>query len=323
MRNALFVAFLVLTSATAEASSRPVVAVFTLEGKGTGFKAQELDSVSEYVSTQLAASGRFTVVPRSEVKKSLRGQKKESYKGCYDESCQIEIGRELAAEKVVVGSIRKFGKVCMVNLRLFDLAKSASERAGSARGECGDAKVLVSVDRALTTLTGVAFAAVGSSIQPTTYPPVPVPQPYVPPPPAPMPQKSPPVSPPDVAPADTSGLTILQAARTLGSTRKRRSYIRSMAGLERSLCRNRADSDKQRAVCASAPRARACVRANRRLTRLKARADKYVAKRTTVLTRATQNEGQAFGQALDGLSRRVGACWCDPARVSRKECKVR
>ena len=217
MRNALFVAFLVLTSATAEASSRPVVAVFTLEGKGTGFKAQELDSVSEYVSTQLAASGRFTVVPRSEVKKSLRGQKKESYKGCYDESCQIEIGRELAAEKVVVGSIRKFGKVCMVNLRLFDLAKSASERAGSARGECGDAKVLVSVDRALTTLTGVAFAtaAVGSSIQPTTYPPVPVPQPYVPPPPAPVPRKSPPVSPPDVAPADTSGLTILQAARTL------------------------------------------------------------------------------------------------------------
>ena len=320
MRNVLLVVGLALTAAPAEASSRPVVAVFTLEGKGAGFKARELDSVSEYVSTQLAASGRFTVVPRSEVKKSLRGQKKESYKGCYDESCQIEIGRELAAEKVVVGSIRKFGSVCMVNLRLFDLQKSASERAGSARGECSDAKVLVSVDRALTSLTGVALATTGAVVSPIVQSTT-----YVPPPPyTPAPQSAPPTAAPaTAAPPDTSNMPLLRAARTLGATRKRRSYIRSMASLERSLCRVKTDSAKQQAVCARAPNTRACVRANRRLIRLKARADKYLAKRTSVLTQATQREGQGFGQALDGLSRRVGACWCDPARATKQACTVR
>ncbi|MEM7676470.1 MAG: hypothetical protein AAF449_10750, partial [Myxococcota bacterium] len=80
--------------------TQPVIAVFTLKGEGTAFKPVELDSVSEYLSTQLAASGRFQVVPRDEVKKALVGQKKASYESCYDESCQIEVGKELAAEKV-------------------------------------------------------------------------------------------------------------------------------------------------------------------------------------------------------------------------------
>ncbi|MEL7369395.1 MAG: DUF2380 domain-containing protein [Myxococcota bacterium] len=134
--------------------SRPVIAVFTLKSEGTSFKPSEIESVSEYVSTQLAASGRFQVVPRDEVKKAIVGQKKASYEACYDESCQIEVGKELAAEKVVVGSISKFGAVCLVNLRIFDLAKSAAAMAGTARGACAAEAVLASVDEAVERLIG-------------------------------------------------------------------------------------------------------------------------------------------------------------------------
>ncbi|MEQ9504450.1 MAG: DsbA family protein [Deltaproteobacteria bacterium] len=144
---------LLMPAVTNAAPSRPVVAVFDIEAKGVRFSADELGSLSDYVSAQLSASGAFEVVPRTELKRALSAQKKESYRACYDEYCQIEIGKEVAAEKSVAGSVSKFGKSCIVTLRLFDLVKATAEAAGTRRGGCSPDAVLTSLEAAVADLS--------------------------------------------------------------------------------------------------------------------------------------------------------------------------
>ena len=328
--RSVFVAMGLITVAVPAEASQPVVAVFNLEGAGSGFKKAELDSVSEYVSTQLAASGRYQVVPRSEVKKALLGQKKASYEACYDESCQIEVGKELAAEKVVVGSIRKFGKVCIVNLRLFDLQKSASAQAGTARGGCADDKVLLSVDGAVAALTGAAMPkAQLTAVTPTPAPavvPAPAPKVVAPPPVAYTPPAAVPAPAPGVSQAPVkTGDGLQQAGRALANTRRRRSYLRNMAKIERSLCSTQKDKNKVSNVaqmtCSRAPGSRACRRATNRVAKYDKRLQTYNTRRAEMLTKAGTAEGQDFTQALNNLSQRIGACFCDPARGTRRACR--
>lgn len=135
------------------APERPVVAVFSVESKGANLKAPIIESLSEFIAAQLTASGQYTVVPRSELRAELRKQKLDSFKECYDESCQIEIGKELAAQKTVSAKIARFSSTCVVTLVLYDLSKSTSERAANEMGPCSDEGVLALVSKAVAKLT--------------------------------------------------------------------------------------------------------------------------------------------------------------------------
>ena len=59
----------------------------------------------------------------------MKEQKKETYKSCYDQSCQIEMGRELAAEKTLATWVLKVGETCQVTATLYDLKKGTTELA--------------------------------------------------------------------------------------------------------------------------------------------------------------------------------------------------
>ncbi len=135
----------------ADASS-PVVAVFDLESKRARLADDVLTSMSDYMATRLAVTGRYKVVPRSELKRALVAQKKDSYKQCYADACQIEIGKELAAEKSLASQVSKLGKLCIVTLTLYDLREAATDAAGTGRGPCSEEGVLASIDAALSEL---------------------------------------------------------------------------------------------------------------------------------------------------------------------------
>ncbi|MBW1807039.1 MAG: hypothetical protein JRJ87_02510, partial [Deltaproteobacteria bacterium] len=83
----------------------PILAVFEIENRGSPLSAQELLSLSDYLASKLGEGGNFRIIPRDEIRKRLLIQKAESHKACYDKSCQIEIGRELAAQMTVSASI--------------------------------------------------------------------------------------------------------------------------------------------------------------------------------------------------------------------------
>lgn len=142
-----------------------VVAVFDVEVSGLTLKRAAVDGLSDYLFGKVAGSG-FKVVPRAEVKKRLREEAKESYKACYDESCQIEIGRELAAQKTISTKILKLGDECNVSVVLYDLRSSATDTAADVSGGCAPGALARSLEKAVATLARANAAPVAAAVAP-------------------------------------------------------------------------------------------------------------------------------------------------------------
>ena len=132
-------------SPTLAQNKKPIVAVFTIEDKGTRLKKKLRERLSDYLAMTLAATGKYRVVPRDQLKKRLVKQKRRSYKKCFDQSCQIEIGKELAAQKSLSTVIMKLGSKCMVTSVLYNLRTAASEGGASAEGGCSKDAIVASL----------------------------------------------------------------------------------------------------------------------------------------------------------------------------------
>jgi hypothetical protein len=161
----LVVSLACLSGFAARAQDRPIVAVFDLEVKGTALDAGTIDRLTDYLGSLMARKG-YQVVPRSQLRERLVGARTASYKDCYDQSCQIEIGKELAAQKTLACQVLKLGKSCKVTVNLFDLKKSASEGAGTASGECGEDEVVASLEEAVKDLFGGQAGAEAAPAEP-------------------------------------------------------------------------------------------------------------------------------------------------------------
>lgn len=185
----LALAALTAFSSTARAEEKtppPVVAVFEIENRGSPLTGDELIALTDYLGTRLGERGRFQIIPRQEIRKRLVEQKKASFKSCYDQSCQIEVGRELAAQFTVSTSISRVGRTCIITSALYDLRKAATTTTASAKGPCTADDLLAAMDQIAAKLEGGKAA--------TIKPPPPKPQPVartIETPPLPPPQPTP------------------------------------------------------------------------------------------------------------------------------------
>ncbi|MCA9670081.1 MAG: PEGA domain-containing protein [Myxococcales bacterium] len=161
---------------SAYAASAPIVAVFDIEDKGAGLSAEVRSRLTAYLASSLTATGRFQVVPRAQIKARLRAQKHSSYKKCFDQSCQIEIGKELAAQKSLATQVLKLGSRCAVAATLYDLRRAATERAATVRGGCSEDAIVSSLEAVVKRLGGSGGKA------PPAAPPPPDRTPHLPPP---------------------------------------------------------------------------------------------------------------------------------------------
>lgn len=143
---------------TAARAERKVIAVFDIQAKGVPLDPDVLDRLRDYVATKVAATGNYSVVPAAEIKQALARAKSESYKSCYDESCQIEIGKEVAAEKSMSITLLKLGSQCAVALSVYDLARASTDSAASEEGGCTEDGIIDSLKRALPKVTGKTVA---------------------------------------------------------------------------------------------------------------------------------------------------------------------
>ena len=64
-------------------ANKPVVAVFEIKNSASLDK-NFVKEMREIISTKLVASGRYSVLPNSEIQEALRAKKADSYKSCYD-----------------------------------------------------------------------------------------------------------------------------------------------------------------------------------------------------------------------------------------------
>ena len=122
------------------AQDKPILAVMEIEDKTGKFEGKDLEAATEYLSTLLIASGKYSVVEkgRQEAKKKqvVKDLKRETYDACYDDKCRIELGRALAADTLLSCSILGMGKTCTLTCRMVPLEKEVAARAGIGKFEC-------------------------------------------------------------------------------------------------------------------------------------------------------------------------------------------
>lgn len=137
---------------TVHAQDRPIVALFDMEDRGSGIKTDVLANLTELLAIYLAEGG-YQVIPRDQVRARLREQKQESQKPCYDQSCQVDLGRELAAQKTVSTQIIKMGGTCHLTAALMDLKRAATEKAASAKAACNEKDLGAAIEEIAKKLT--------------------------------------------------------------------------------------------------------------------------------------------------------------------------
>jgi hypothetical protein len=134
------------TQTLAAEPEKPIIVVFNIEAKGVKLTPRALSTLSDYLATRLAATGAFQVVPREEIRKRLQEQKKSSYRECYDNACQIELGRELAAQKSLSTQLMRIGKRCVLTSNLYDLKRAATEKGATAESGCSEEALMASIN---------------------------------------------------------------------------------------------------------------------------------------------------------------------------------
>ena len=159
---------LAVTAASGTAAATPpVLAVFDVEDRGAGLDRSQRERLSIQLTGKLAASGAFKLVPRGQLRRRLAQQKISSYKQCYDRACQIEIGRELAAQKSLATTINRLGSHCTLLAVLYDLKTAASEGGATARGGCSEEDLAASLEQVVDQLAP-ASARVPITVEPAT-----------------------------------------------------------------------------------------------------------------------------------------------------------
>lgn len=120
----------------------PIAVVFRIHDMSGKLEDRLLDQLTEYLNTQVASQLGFKVTPRDQIRKQITEAKVASYKACNDRSCQIELGKALAANKSVSTTLLHVGSRCVLNATVIDLRTEASVRAASVETTCGEDALL-------------------------------------------------------------------------------------------------------------------------------------------------------------------------------------
>jgi hypothetical protein len=107
-------------------------------------------SLTDQLRIYLAQRG-LRVIDRGAQEAATRSlvqeEKQKSYAACVDESCQIPLGKALAASHIVRASLARFGSTCATNAELIDLRTEVTAAAASAKSDCTPEKLLDAIER--------------------------------------------------------------------------------------------------------------------------------------------------------------------------------
>ena len=118
-----------------------VMDVGTVSRKKRGLSRDLMRNISDQLRIFVAQQGVRTI-DRGQQDSTFRSQlgslKADSYNACYDDACQIELGKALAASHILRTRITQFGRLCVLNGELIDLRSEVATAAASSRGDCGE-----------------------------------------------------------------------------------------------------------------------------------------------------------------------------------------
>jgi hypothetical protein len=121
-----------------------VIAVMDVEDLNAASREKAIDpslvrNLGDQIRIFIAERGVRTIDRGTQdkaIKDQISTMKKESYKSCYDDSCQIELGKAMAASHILRSRITRFGRRCVLNAELIDLRSEVTMAAASSQGDC-------------------------------------------------------------------------------------------------------------------------------------------------------------------------------------------
>lgn len=111
----------VLAEVALPVSSNAPVNVAVSDLTSSSIAAHESLTLSENLRNVLFETGYFTVISRGDMDSVLKEQNFQRSSACDDTGCLVEMGKLLAAQKMVGGMIGKVGETYSVTLRLVDV----------------------------------------------------------------------------------------------------------------------------------------------------------------------------------------------------------
>jgi hypothetical protein len=123
MRRLVFLTTL-LTSTTALADKSGVA---VLDIQGTGIDTQLLPTLTEVLTVEIDALGKYKVVAGRDIQSMLGFEQQKDMLGCTDAACLAEIGGALGVDRIVASHIGKVGSTYVVNIKLINIRKADTE----------------------------------------------------------------------------------------------------------------------------------------------------------------------------------------------------
>jgi hypothetical protein len=123
-----------------------IVAVFDIQDQSGQLTPATTSQLTEYLAAKVTQGG-YQVVPRDQLRSQLARQKKTSYRECFDQRCQIELGKAMAAEKSLATKLLKVGGQCAFTALLYDLRSETTERAASVKTACSEEALLNGIEQ--------------------------------------------------------------------------------------------------------------------------------------------------------------------------------
>lgn len=112
--------FLLCFSFVALAWAQPLnVAVSDLDAKGV--TSSEASIISGRLRQEMLNTGAFRVMERNQMDAIMKEQSLQQTGACSSEECQVEVGRLLGVDRIVVGSLGKIGSVYSLEVRLLNV----------------------------------------------------------------------------------------------------------------------------------------------------------------------------------------------------------
>ncbi|PKL40111.1 MAG: hypothetical protein CVV44_07815 [Spirochaetae bacterium HGW-Spirochaetae-1] len=139
--------------------------IAVMDFKADGVPEATARRVSELIRTEMINSGEFIVIERKQMDMILKEQGFQK-SGCTDETCAVEVGKLVSAEKILIGTVMKLGDKIIINGRIVDVEKGIAEigerEEAATMTELADASV--DFTRNLTTrMYGLASMSPGES----------------------------------------------------------------------------------------------------------------------------------------------------------------
>lgn len=134
MKNKIYlILILILTTLpclVAQETEKPIITV--LDFKTSGISDAEAEIFVDFLSSHIISSGVYRVIDRMQ-REAMLDEMDFSYTGYSDENNQLQIGKMLAANKIIVGSIGQVGDRYLLTIKLIDVETGEVVKSGSEK----------------------------------------------------------------------------------------------------------------------------------------------------------------------------------------------